>query len=273
MSFFELSDYKKILKNFLKKRPGGGRGEYAKIARHLKVHSSLVSQVLAGEKNFSPEQLQQVTAYLGMNELESEFSLFLLERERAGTKQYKDYWQKKIEETRKRSLNLSERVAKDVVLTDAQRAVFYSSWIYSAVRIFTSLGNGATTEQICDHLALPRKTALEVLAFLVEARLVIQEGGLYKTGPQRTHLEFGSPFLVRHHTNWRLRSIAQADFLSREELMFTGPLTISRADFAHIREELTHMIQSVSERVKHTSPEDIACLNIDWIWLRKPSGD
>ena len=269
MNIFDYNDYKKCLRDHLAAKPSKGRGEYARIAKHLGVHSSLISQVMSGNKDFTPEQLQEITGYLGFSEAECEHLLFLLERDRAGTKKLKDYWQKKIDEVRKSAQLLATRLPKESVLSEKDRSIFYSSWIYSAVRIFTSVDDGKTLDEICLRFEISRERAMNILKFLSDGGLVTSEGGVFRVGPQVTHLGFGSPFLVKHHTNWRLQSIKCAENLTEGELMFTGPLTIGRSDFKQVKEEITQLIRSVSKRVKETTPEDIACLNVDWFWLKK----
>ena len=93
--------------------------------------------------------------------------------------------------------------------------------------------------------------------------------GKFKLGTQHTHVERGSPFLVRHHHNWRVKALEKTESISDEELQFTGPVTLSGQDFKKIREKLVEAISSSLVTVKKSEPEDVAVLLINWFWLRR----
>ena len=115
---------------------------------------------------------------------------------------------------------------------------------------------------------MERARILEALRFLIEVGLVEENLGRYRSLPQRTHLEKKSPFLPRHHGNWRMQAIRRAEDLADEELMFTGPLSISREDFKKVREQIVQLIQQVSDTVQKTEPEDMAVFQVDFFWMK-----
>ena len=85
---------------------------------------------------------------------------------------------------------------------------------------------------------------------------------------QSTHLEKGSPHLSRFQKDWRLIAIEHAQKLSEDELMFTGPVTLSKSDFLKLREQLVQNIKDFLKVVHPSEAEEIACLNIDWFWVK-----
>jgi hypothetical protein len=108
----------------------------------------------------------------------------------------------------------------------------------------------------------------KALQFLVKARLVVRNGNKFLIGPQRTFLEKGHPLLKSHHTNWRLKALQQYEQLGDDELMFTSTISLSRADFARLRETLAEIVSATAKVIKETDPEDLACLNLDLFWVR-----
>jgi uncharacterized protein (TIGR02147 family) len=268
MTIFEFSDYKAFLREFLNQLPKKGRGEINRMATSLDVHPTLVSQVLNGDRDFSIEQIHRLGGYLGLQSLEADYFILLLNRARAGTHELKKYYQQKLEEIKKQSLDISKRLDKHRRLTDTEKALFYSSWIYLAVWLYTSVEDGQTLESVAQRLSLSRAGASEILHFLKTTQLCTEENGIYKMGTQHVHLEFGSPFLSQHHTNWRLQSLQRIENLNEEEMMFTSPISISRKDFQKIREELVGIIKKTSGIIRDSPAEEIACLNIDLFWLR-----
>jgi uncharacterized protein (TIGR02147 family) len=179
-------------------------------------------------------------------------------------KKFKERLNKKREAIKNRSLNLSERVEKDKILTDEEKSIFYSSWQYSAIRIVSSLDGGRTREEISERLGIEKKQVSEILEFLVRAGLCRAEKGRYFQHISRTHLEKTSPHLKQHHSNWRIKSIQKMDRTSPEDLTFTAPLSLSNKDFDFLREEMIQLIKKVSETVKETEPEDIFCFTLDF---------
>lgn len=268
MTVYEFTDYKAFLRDYIRRLPQKGRGQLLKMAQALDVNSTLVSQVLSGPKDFTFEQGHKICVHFGFGELETEYFLGLLSIARSGTQTLKKYHQAKLEKLKSESQQLSKRVKHERVLTDSERAVFYSSWLYSAIRLACSLEEGLTVDDVVRRFSVSRERAIEILKFLTETGLCIHESGRYLMGPQRTYLEHGSPFLVRHHLNWRMKGMSRAEDISEKELMFTGPISISKKDFAALREQLAEQIKRASETVKESNPDDLACLNIDLFWVK-----
>lgn len=268
MTIFNFQDYRLFLKHYIKDLPQHGRGQVNKIAAYLGVNSTLVSQVLGGYKDFSLEQAHSLCEYLGLAELDADYFFLLVQFERAGTKKLKDRFRKKIDEALVASLDIKNRVGPKHVMTEQERAIFYSSWLYSAIRLFCAIGEGKSIDEICDRFHLERDKVLEILQFLTQAGLCQHAGPLYTVGVQKTHLEQGSPFLAKHYSNWRIKAIQRSENLSKSELMFTAPFAVHKNDFAILREEFLALIQKLYARVGESVPEEIACVNIDLFWIK-----
>lgn len=268
MSIFEFNDYRRFLAHHLAGLPKRGRGELGKIAHHLKVHPTLMSLIMSGQRELSVEQAYDLCTYLEFTELETDFFLLLLQRSRAGNTRLKSYTEKHLEKIRKEATKVEKRFEHDRKLTEEQRSVFYSSWAYSAIRLYCSTKeNGRTLHEISERFQIPRTRALEILSFLIDADLAVEKDGKYHMGVSRTMLEHGSPHLPRHHMNWRAKSIQKCDRVDEKELMFTFPFSIAKKDFSKIRAEFLELLNKVSATVKETDPEDVACLNVDLFWI------
>ena len=269
MTVFEFTDYKAFLRQYIANLPKKGRGEINKIAAHLRVHPTFISQVLRGDKDLTAEHAYHLSSFLGLQPMESEYFLLLVQHERAGTNEFKTYYKKKIAETKKASLNIANRLDEHRRLNEQEQAIFYSNWIYLYVWLFTSVEDGQTMEAVAEKLSLTRAKTAEILAFLKSTQLCLEENGKFRMNTQHIHLGVNSPFLSRHHLNWRMKAMQRADDLNEEELMFTSPISISRKDFKKIREEIVALIKSTSTIIKHSPAEDVACLNLDLFWIKR----
>lgn len=269
MNIFESQDYKQILKQLIQEKRKQQKGLSSKLAEYLGVHPTLVSQVLTGSKDFTEEQILSVCEFLGIANLEAKYLLALLQFERAGSKKLKDHFLEVIEQLRKQALKVETRVPRERLMTETEKAVFYSNWIYSAVHMATTLDRPLNFEGICQRFRLSPSKARQILDFLIETQMVNEVDGYFKAGATTTHIEKQSPFLIKHHSNWRLKAIQAAERLSDEELMYSANVSLSKKDFAILREELMKTIERFIEVVKPSPAEDLAQFNLDFFWLKE----
>jgi uncharacterized protein (TIGR02147 family) len=262
-------NYRSLIRSFLERRAPKGRGEILKLAEFMGVHPTFVSQVLAGKKDFNMEQSFAVAEYLELTPVERKYFLLLVQKDRAGSKKLKDYLNQELADLRRSLLPIANQLKEHRSLTDEEKAVFYSSWKFSAIRLYCSLGSGKTLEEICEYFRLSRQRALEILEFLVAKNLLLNSKGVYSLGSQHTHLPGDSPHIVRHHMNWRMRALQRHDSVTQEELAFTAPVSISKKDFLAIREKVLACIKESIEVAKNSDAEEVAFLNIDWLWLNE----
>jgi uncharacterized protein (TIGR02147 family) len=263
VSIFNFSDYKEFVREWIRARPLQGRGQYKAMAKRLRVHTSLLSHIFRGAKNLGPEQACHLAAFLGLNELETDYLLALVDRARAGTTVLQEAIQRRIEELRERHQRIESRVPGARRLTLHEQGTFYSQWYYSAVRLTASLQDISDAKSIADRLRLPVPVVERCLSFLVAARLLIAKNGRYELGTKRTHLGADSPLAAAHHRNWRVRAMAMYEQMSPSDFAFSAPMALSRRDFLRIRELLVECIAEVTAIVDPSDCETAAVLNID----------
>ena len=266
---FEFSNVQTYLKHYIKQLPKRGFGEAKKIADQLQVSSTYISQILAGAKILSIEQTIALGKYLGLSPLESDYLFYLVQAERAGTQDLKKFCLQKLKEIKESSLSLVNRVDAKKVLTEQEKSIFYSSAVYSAIHIYCATHKkGRTLEEIAQRFEISRAKANKMMRFLVETQLCIENNEHFFTGTQSTHLEQSSPYLLKHHANWRLRAITAAENLNEKEMMYTLNVALSQKDFDILREEMVIFVTDFLKKVYPSPSEEIACFNMDWFWIR-----
>ena len=75
---------------------------------------------------------------------------------RAGTKELRDFTKLKMETLKVEGLKLKNQVPAHRELTDNEKATFYSSWIFSAVRLLCSI-RPRQVEEILEQFRLERE--------------------------------------------------------------------------------------------------------------------
>lgn len=265
MSVFEYDDYKKFIIELLLDMPRKGYGQFRKIADHLGVNSVVITQIFKGDRELSTEHAWELAQYLGLSELETRYFILLVSSARSGTVRLKQHYTRELAELRARARDLKNRVPQDTQLSEEARAMFYSNWYYSAIRLVSSIDGYQNVDAIADYLGLPRGVVKQASDFLLKQGLMVESRGALKMGPRLTHLESTSPLISRHHANWRLRSMQRSGTpLGADELSYTSPMALSFETRRQVRDEVVKLIESILKRVKSDESECVACLNIDW---------
>ncbi len=264
IELFDFTDYRKFLKKWIKSAKEAGRSNVNRLAEAIGIHPTYLSQVIAGSKNLSLEQAAAASVEVELTEIEQEYFFALIQIDRAGTEQLKTYWKKQISRIKFEHTKLNSRVGEHHELSDTERAIYYSSWLYAATFIATSVDGQQTLDQIASRLKIPREKTSEILTFLVQTGICDSKDGFYKMGKQSIYVPNDSPFVVKHHSNWRMKAIQKMDSREDAELFFSSPMSISKADIPVIREALAQMIQQVQKKAHESGAEDLLCLNIDF---------
>lgn len=268
MSIFNHLDYRAYLKDVLKTKPKKGYGELSKWAQSCQIHPTLMSLILKGERDLSLDQAFSLGRHLALTTVELEYFILLVQQARAGTQDYRDHIAKKLAALKVEATQIKKRFQHESELSDEAKLVFYSSYLYSAIRLYCDTKKeGITLDELVAEFNLTRAELLPKIDFLEQTGLVKQIKGRYSIGPSRTLVGRDSLFVIKHHQNWRTQAMIKAEKLSEEELMFTCPMVLSKKDFNDFKRELTDLIQKFSVMLKESKSEKVGCFNIDWFWL------
>ena len=104
--------------------------------------------------------------------------------------------------------------------------------------------------------------------FLKETQLCLETNGRFTMGTQSTFVPQGSPHLVRHHLNWRIKAMERSETLLENDLMYTAQISISKNDLETIRELGINFIKTVNDLAKPSAPEELVNINIDLFQIK-----
>jgi uncharacterized protein (TIGR02147 family) len=263
-SLYEFTSYKDYFNYWVSQLPKEGHGEYRRLSQHLKISTTMVSQVFKGEKHLSLEMACDLCDYLGFNEEESEYFLLLAEYQKAGSYKLESRLLKQIKKRQEKANKIENRVKKDAELSEQDKAVFYSSWIHSGVRLLTDLPEYSDASSIAKRLAIPMNTVQRVLDFLLDKNLCIKKNGQYQMGPAITYSSASSLLTIKHHQNWRLHGFNKMIYQDEKNVFFTSPMTLSNELADEIRARIPEFIQGIAKQIGPSKSEVVRCLNIDW---------
>jgi hypothetical protein len=264
MNIFECLNYRAWFEIWLKSLPKEGHGELSRIAHHLKVNSTLISQVLSGNREFSVEQGHALTQYFALNGLETRYFMLMLQYERAGSPGLKDYFRKELKQVKSEAGLIVNRLEVDTEISDADRSFLVGNWKPTALLVYCGKSGGVRLEDVVKEFQISSDSALKILERLAEMGLVIQKESRFETGFKRLHIPKGSSFLLRHYANWRLRAIDRSDELQEDEVMFTSVSSISDSEIPALKEKILTWVSTYAKAVTASPAEKSVCLNLDF---------
>ena len=267
-SLFEHKDYKTYLSE--RAGPKGARtGFRSGLAEAAGCNLTYVSQVLSGPRDFSLEQAEQASAFLGHTPEERHYFLLLVQKARAGTKALEKYFEEQLDGVRASRLQLKNRIAPGAALSKEHQYTYYSSWIYAAVHVGISIPQLQTKEALARYLHLRGEVVQPVLDFLVEAGLAVEEKNRYRIGPTMIHLGNDSKNILRHHANWRARALVSLEKESASDLHYSAAVSVSRADAIRLKSRLMDVIQQTVKEIGASPEEEVFCFALDFFGLKE----
>ncbi len=262
---FEYVDYKLYLKDFLKSKPGHGYGIRSKMAVATSCRPAFISQVLNEGLHFSAEQTEALNDFFGHDKDESIYFHFLVQFERAGTKKLRERIKSQMEELNQKRMILKDRVDIKATLSAVDQATYYSSWLYAAVHMLTTIPKYQAKESIAGYLKISTPKLNHVIEFLVSVGLVVKQRGLLRPGISRIFIGVDSPMIVPHHKNWRLRAINSLEQNLSTDLHLSSVVTVNHDDAEKIKRQLIRFIEEIRQQVKQSTDEDeLHCFSVDF---------
>lgn len=239
------------------------RGRLTALARELNCQPSYLSQVIAGKVPLSVEHALTIAREAEWSADESRYFLLLVQRDRAGSAALRAFHEADLAELRKKHQRISERIPVDERLSIDNQIRYYSSWVYAAIHVLSSIPQYQDRRRLRKLLRLDPTEFETILRELAHSGLVVVKGEKVTIGSRRLHLPAGSPLLARHHAQWKLRAVEASSRPKAENLHYSGLLAISRDDSAKVREILLAAIGEIEAIIRVTKPEDPIVINLD----------
>jgi uncharacterized protein (TIGR02147 family) len=240
-----------------------GHGYKAIVAKAVNCQSAYVSRVLSGQAYFSLEQAERLSDLFNHSETEAHYFLSLLQRDRAGTPELHKYFDKIIDGLKAARSNIKNRVPTASEISDEERHKYYSSWMFGAVYVMTSIPEYQSPLAIAERLSVPRKKVLEILEFLVSIGLVKEEQGRYLITGSNLHLAKDSPYITKHHLNWRIKALSSVEINNPEDLHYSVVMSVSKKDQAIIKAKLIDLIGEMHLILPDSKEEGAQVLCLD----------
>jgi uncharacterized protein (TIGR02147 family) len=264
-SVFEHRNYRDFLKEKIKEHQSV-RGYQSRLAQAARCQRSFLSLVLSSEKaQLSRDQALGMADFWSLDASETEFFLCLVDLERAGTDRLKAHIEARMRELKKESANLTKRVQKQGKQQSSEmEAIFYSSWVWSAVHLLTTIPAFRTAKAIQKRLQLPMDTVLETLARLESMGVVEKKGDQWHATDFDIHLPRDSFMTETNHANWRRQATLDQQNKTQESLHYTSTFAVSREDAERMKEILLASVVKTRNMIPPSPSEEVFCLCVDF---------
>jgi uncharacterized protein (TIGR02147 family) len=267
VDIFEAKNYKQFL---LQRMPtiGGERGARTKLAEYLGCQLSYVSLVLTTDKHhFNLEHGQRISQFLNLSDLEMDFFILMLSRDRAGSKELELFYNKKIQMILKERSDVKNRITNHSSLDNRDQAIYYSDWYYTAIHMILRCHKTIGALELSKMLGLSVDKVHEALEFLERVGILTKEKGKFVIQDVRIHVPEGATWLNAHHKNWRNRSILSLDDKKDEDLHYTMITSISESAAKEIRKKILKMIQENEPIIRDADDKVVYAFNLDFFKL------
>ncbi len=256
---FEFTDYRKYLELFLSER-----GKKKELCEFIPCQTTFLSNVMSGTANLSLEHAIRTAEFLNLSEKESHYFMLIVQLGKAGSKNLENYYLKQIQEIQKEQNKISSKIASHETIAIQDQVTFYNSWMYVAIHILCAVTEFQTRKAIREYLHLSQKEIDPTIDFMIQNGIITETNGRLKQGSTRVHLAKGSPFLIKHHANWRMKAIQSLDFEREQDLHYTMVMSLSKKDVDQMKKIIFEAITNTDHLLKNTGDETVYSFCMDW---------
>ncbi|HWU42466.1 MAG TPA: TIGR02147 family protein, partial [Bdellovibrio sp.] len=179
MTIFEFNDYKVFLKHLIRSN-SSLRGYQTKLAEAVDCQRAFISQVLHGKAQLTADQAIKACQFWQFRELETEYFLELIQYSKAGTQELRAYCAHRLEKLKSEQSELSSKFKSTGKLSEEQQSVYYSSWLFAAIHVLTSVPSYRTEAALSQRLMIPPTQVAATLSQLEKMKLVTKRSGKWQ---------------------------------------------------------------------------------------------
>ncbi len=258
---FEFGSYKKLMASLLLGE--GQRGQLSRAAETLNCQPSFLSRVMNSEIHLTVDHAFMLTRFWKFDSEERDYFQTLVEHERASMPDYKSHLALKLTELKQNHESLQRRTQKDDFPLAEKEAIYFSSWVWSAIHFLVCIPEFQSSRNLASRLGLHESMVLNYLRQLKNFGLIKESKNRWEYLGGQFHLPKHSPFVVNHHQNWRSRAVLDSQNPVNQSIHYTTVLTLSKTDFERLKDLLLEFISESENIAKPSDSEESVVLTCD----------
>ncbi len=258
---YTFNSYKPLMSHML--LDPSQRGQLSRAAEFLNCQRSYLSRVISDKENLTPDQAYMICQFWKLTSDEREYFTSLVDYERAGQPEYRNFLKAKITEMKKKYESIQERTQRQSYVTENLEIQYFSSWVSCALQFLTMIPALQTVQALAERLNLKQDIVKQYLQQLQQRDLVELKNGKWINKSSNFHLPKESPLVLFHHQNWRNRAILDAQNPQSDHVHFTGVYTLSLNDYHRVKEMLLSFIAEANLIVGPSACEEGVAITCD----------
>ena len=262
-NIYEFDSYKTYLKQLISEHIEK-RGFQASLARAAGCQPSYISQALSGKAELLVDHAAGISEFVGLNQAETEYFITLVQFARATSPILKKIMKTKLQTLKEKQFELVEQIQGLKKTKQEIEGSYYSSWMWTAIHIITSIPQYQTPQNIAERLSLPLIQVKEILQVLQTYGFIQENNNNWVYTKGASHLPRESSMNELNHTHWRLRSISNIQKQIPDDLHYTSVFSMSLEDTEKLRKFLIETIAGSRGIIGPSQSEDIFCMNLDF---------
>lgn len=261
MDTFDFEEYRDFINQRLEaESKSGARSRLAEAAH---CSASWITRVLSGNVHLTPDQALGIGHYFHLNDKEMDYFLLLVEYERAASAALKNRIRAKLEELRKESRSFASTVKVDSAVSESDRMIYYSSWIYAAFHV-ACMVKPMTANEITELFDVRIESVVKSLSALQKMSLLVNKNGRWQATSKFVHLSADHAMASVSHMAWRTFTTHRLQQNPDEGLHYSAIHCLSKKDLEKIRKKLKDMVLECRRTIEDSSSEALAVFCLDW---------
>jgi uncharacterized protein (TIGR02147 family) len=233
------------------------------MALALDCQMAFITHVLKGDKDLSAEQALKTAKHLNFKASEIEYFVDLVAYNRAGTKDLREFFLKRIQGKKEQFASLQNRFEETAGLSPSDQARYYSHWLYAAIHMAATIPRLQSVEGLAEYFHISRDEVTAIVEFLSNKGLVRLEMGRIQSGLSNVYVGADSPFVQHHNMIWRSMVMQSSRPVAPEDLQYSLCFTASEKDWPFIRETLVRAVEECLAVIRPSEPEKLGTICID----------
>ncbi len=262
-SVYYFKDYKKYLFHLVYEE----NISITSLAEGAGCHRPYLSKVLNGSQHLTPDQTFGISEFLQHLPDEREYLKLMVEYERSASRNFRSHLHQDIErrhkdyfELKNQVSNLQVQVQKDL----GNEPLYYSSWLYAAIHIATSIPELQTAKAMAQRWGLREAEIEAVCQKLADMNLIKRERARWVWLSGDIHLPRESPLNIPLQANWLSKAQQNVQLGRSESIHYSVVQSLKKSDIDRLRIQISEWIREFSKVAGPSKPEELVVFRIDF---------
>ncbi len=241
---------------------GSKPGRFRRLAALLNVHPTMITHIFRGDAHLTPEQAIRIAGHFHLAGRERDALVLQVLHDRSSDFEARAYFRRRLD-----AMSTGTEWPRGAAQppADASAAAIHSSWEAQAIWLLLGTRAAWTEEGLASALGLGAETTRWLLRNLAHSGAVKSENGRWLRSDTELPHRLPPSLEDQHRMHWRAGALAKGRGGAPGDLLLSHPVLIGRQESSRLRILLADIAAEVAGSAKCAAPEELWCLNLDWV--------